>query len=378
MNYIINQKAKYREIFFSDNFLDKNINISKNISIIIVAHIIDTGIPYIKTLDKYFSLEAIIPKQKSINQELLKFFPKQKMLNLSREGVNNAEEVVNLLKKIPENNKIAFLDIGGYFAQIGNAVKDKFGDRFIGIIEDTENGYQKYLRQKLKYPVISVARSLLKENEDYLVGQAVVFSAEALLREQGILMNGKRIGIIGIGKIGNGILSSIMSKSSQVSIFDINPVNLIIAHSRGAKIDNKLNAIKEAEILFLATGSLSLKQEEYRYIHNGSFLFSITSSDDEMDLSWLKRNYETEKVSKYITKYEKNGHYFFLVNEGNAVNFIHGAVVDDFILLVQKEMIDTVIELSKNNLDNDIHDGFDKIKKRIANSWLNKILKINI
>jgi hypothetical protein len=33
---------------------------------------------------------------------------------------------------------------------------------------------------------------------------------------------------------------------------------------------------------------------------------SVTSSDDEMDLSWLENNYEKEFVTKYITKYEKN------------------------------------------------------------------------
>ncbi len=378
MNFIFNQKSKYREKFFSDSFLDSNINISKNISVIVVVHLIDTDVPYIKTLDKYFKLEAIVPKQKSINYDLLDLFPKQKICNISRDGITGLDKIMKILDNIPENNKVVFLDIGGYFSQIGNLVKSRLGDRFLGVVEDTENGYQKYLSEKLEYPVISVARSRLKENEDYLVGQAVVFSAETLLREQGILINGKKIGIIGIGKIGNGIFSSLISKSSQVTIYDNNPVSLTIAHSRGAKIDTKINVIKESDIIFLATGNLSLKQEEYKDVKNGSFLFSVTSSDDEVDLSWLKLNYTADIVSKYITKYEKNGHYFFLINDGDAVNFIHGAVVDDFILLVQKEMIDTLIAMSKNNLSNGIHEGFSEVKQRVADSWLKKILKINI
>lgn len=191
-------------------------------------------------------------------------------------------------------------------------------------------------------------------------------------------MNSKNVGIIGIGKIGNGILSSLKSKTSQVSIFDINPVSLVIAHSRGAKVDHKLNVIKSADILFLATGNLSLKEEDYIYIKNGCFLFSVTSSDDEIDISWLENKYKVELVSKYIKKYEKNGHYFFIANNGNAVNFIHGAVVDDFILLVQKEMIDTIVVLDQNELKNEIYEGFDSIKERIADSWLNKILDLNI
>lgn len=70
------------------------------------------------------------------------------------------------------------------------------------------------------------------------------------------------------------------------------------------------------------------------------FCFPLLLQDDEIDISWLGNKYSAESVSKYIKKYEKNGHYFFIANDGNAVNFIHGAVVDDFILLVQKEVID--------------------------------------
>ena len=175
MNYILRQKIKTRESFFSDNFLRENANLARNISIIVVAHLIDTGTPYINVLNKNFNLEAIIPKQKSINKNLLDFFPRQKIFNLSRKEINNFKKIKEILDKAPKNNKIALFDIGGYFAKIGNKIKENFGNRFIGIIEDTENGYQKYLCQQLEYPLISVARSLLKENEDYLVGRAVVF-----------------------------------------------------------------------------------------------------------------------------------------------------------------------------------------------------------
>jgi len=378
MNYIQKRKAEHREHFFSDDYLNKNIKISKHISVVAVVHIIDTGIPYIKTLDKYFSLEYIIPKPKSINKKLLKYFPKKKILNLTRDGINNTDDFLSKLNKIPKNNKIILLDIGGYFSQIGNRIKKRFGNKFIGIIEDTENGHKRYLNQKLEYPVISVARSLLKKNEDYLVGQAVVFSAEALLREQGILINSKEVGIIGIGKIGNGILSSLKSKSSQISIFDNNPINLIISYSMGGKIVDKLSVIQNSEILFLATGNLSLKNDEFKYLKTGAFVISVTSSDDEIDLSWLENNYNKKIVSKYIIKYNKKKHHFFIINNGNAVNFIHGAVIDDFILLVQKEMIDSIVKFSKTTMSNEVHKGFNDTKLRIADSWLKKILNLNI
>jgi adenosylhomocysteinase len=175
MNYIQKRKAEHREHFFSDDYLNKNIKISKHISVVAVVHIIDTGIPYIKTLDKYFSLEYIIPKPKSINKKLLKYFPKKKILNLTRDGINNTDDFLSKLNKIPKNNKIILLDIGGYFSQIGNRIKKRFGNKFIGIIEDTENGHKRYLNQKLEYPVISVARSLLKKMRIILLDKLLFF-----------------------------------------------------------------------------------------------------------------------------------------------------------------------------------------------------------
>lgn len=91
------------------------------------------------------------------------------------------------------------------------------------------------------------------------MGQAVIFSSEYLPREKGILINGKNLGIIVIGKIGYSILSSLKSKGSDVSIFAINRVNLVIAYLRWAKVDHKLDKLKNADTLFLATENLSLK-----------------------------------------------------------------------------------------------------------------------
>lgn len=342
-------------------------------------HILDTGIPFVKILEKYFSLECIIPKKNSINENLLEHYPKEKILPITRDTLNIVEVIRPVLEKIPHENNLVILDIGGYFSVIANDIKKILGERFLGIIEDTENGHQKYLFQHpLECPVVSVARSPLKSNEDHLVGQAVVFSTESLLREQGILINNKQVGIIGFGKIGNGIVSSLHDKGCDVSIYDTDPVTMVLAYSKGNKVTKKIKIIEESDIVFCATGKLSLKGEEFKLLKNGSFVASVTSSDDEMDISWIEENYTKKRVSKYIALYEKNGHYFYLLNEGNAVNFLHGAVVDDFILLVQKEMLDTIICLQSENLPSGVQEGSENIRSRIADAWLKNFLRVTV
>lgn len=71
-------------------------------------------------------------------------------------------------------------------------------------------------------------------------------------------------------------------------------------------------------------------------------------------------------------------HNFYLLNRGNAINFVHGAVVGDFILLVQKEMIDTIIYIDNHKLENRVQDGFDSVRERVADLWLNYFLKVKV
>lgn len=307
------------------------------------------------------------------------FYPKNKILNITRDELKNSKNIIKYLINIPKDNKLLLLDIGGYFVHSINDLKDKFDDRFIGVIEDTENGHQKYLSiENLKTPVVSVSRSPLKNNEDHLVGQAVIFSTDAILREQGILLNNKKVGVLGFGKIGNGILSSLRDKGCGVSVYDKNPVTIILALSKGYNISDKLKILEESDIIFSSTGNLSLKNDEFKYLKNGTFVASVMSSDDEFDLSWLKENYTREIISKYIDKYDKNGHYFYLLNSGNAINFIHGAVVGDFISLVQKEMIDTIIYMDSHKLENRVQDSFDSVRERVADLWLKFFLKVKL
>jgi adenosylhomocysteinase len=68
-------------------------------------------------------------------------------------------------------------------------------------------------------------------------------------------------------------------------------------------------------------------------------LFSVTSSEDELDLVFLDGEYECEEIAPHITKYSSFTNYFYLVNKGNAVNFIHNAVLGNAIHLVRGEMI---------------------------------------
>jgi len=73
-----------------------------------------------------------------------------------------------------------------------------------------------------------------------------------------------------------------------------------------------------------------------------------------------------------ITKYENENTYFYLINNGNAVNFIdkEGDRVSDLIRLVQAEILVSLGKIVKNSVPFGIHQTSIEEKRKIAALFL--------
>ena len=364
---------------FYENIISKARTTGENYIAVVVSHIIPDAVHYLRAIDTIAPIQTIVPKPNSIDEKTYTIVRKDfKISHVCREDMaqDTENEVIRILENT--NEKILLFDIGGYFAHIHETWPVTILERIALIIEDTENGYQKYEhvigdseRKKQNYPfkVVSVARSPLKENEDFLVGQFVFFSADALMREDGKLIQYLKCGILGYGKIGRSIASHLLQRGVKPAVYDTNPLKRVSAFNELNRIPDRDSIIKESDILFSATGNKSLKIEDFRELKNGCYIFSVTSSDDELELEFTGE-YEKQEVRKHIFKYSnENMNYFFLVNDGNAVNFIYNAVMGDFIHLVRAEMI-----LAINGLPGyapgKISTVPTDIRENIAESWL--------
>ena len=364
---------------FYENIISKARTTGENYIAVVVSHIIPDAVHYLRAIDTIVPIQTIVPKPNSIDEKTYTIVRKDfKISHVCREDMaqDTENEVIRILENTDE--KILLFDIGGYFAHIHETWPVTILERIALIIEDTENGYQKYEhvigdseRKKQNYPfkVVSVARSPLKENEDCLVGQSVFFSADALMREDGKLIQYLKCGILGYGKIGRSIASHLLQRGVKPAVYDTNPLKRVSAFNELNRIPDRDSIIKESDILFSATGNKSLKIEDFRELKNGCYIFSVTSSDDELELEFTGE-YEKQEVRKHIFKYSnENMNYFFLVNDGNAVNFIYNAVMGDFIHLVRAEMI-----LAINGLPGyapgKISTVPTDIRENIAESWL--------
>ena len=70
------------------------------------------------------------------------------------------------------------------------------------------------------YPVLSVARSPLKDCEDHLVGRSIVFSTDALVRARGDILTSRSACVIGFGKIGRSIAQTLRAQDLRVPVYD--------------------------------------------------------------------------------------------------------------------------------------------------------------
>lgn len=140
--------------------------------------------------------------------------------------------------------------------------------------------------------------------------------------------------------------------------------------ARGLRAPSKQSVLSSSDILFCASGNTSLSQHDYHHIKHGCIVASVTSSDDEFDLDHLDQMYSKKRVNKDIVRYYNDHNYFHVLNDGNAINFLHNAVVGNYIYLIQSELMEGVHALATRQVPSGLHALPDETRRRLADEWL--------
>lgn len=344
--------------------------------VIVITHLLPGRPVFLDALNKFAEIKAIIPKPKSVHAPTRAVIERSyRLIDASREELNDANRACEVFEQCSVTDRVAIMDIGGYFAVSAQAIQDRFPAGFLGVVEDTENGQQRYERLADRtFAMYSVARSPLKEPEDHLTGESVVFSMERILRLCGEVIYGRRAVVFGYGKVGRSAARTLASRGVRVSVVDTNPVRAIEASAHGFRVLEKRTGLATADLILGATGNFALRGDDFRYVRNGCFVASVTSSDDELDLADLTQRYTLESCSAFVTCYSRQGHYFYVMNNGNAVNFIDGGVLGPYVSLVQAEMMAALgcllEDVGDRSADMSIKSVDSITRQRIAGLWI--------
>lgn len=351
---------------------------SPRVSTIAVAHIIPDVTDYLMALRRCSNLLGVIAKPKSIDEDT-KSLLLDKGFHLNFSARNSREQFSFVSEQITNApSPVVLLDIGGWFSTQLKQLVDTHGDKLIGVIEDTENGLPKYEQLKpLPTPVFSAARSPLKDNEDFLIGQSIVFSTDALLRECGSLLQYSSCSVLGYGKVGSSIAHHLLMRGIKPCVYEVDPQLQLKAYNQNCDVLPWHRLLANSDVLFSATGNQALKLPDFRSLKNGCYVASVTSSDDEFDFSFLTSEYSEETITPYVRRLTGEHNYFHLICDGNAPNFIHGAVVGDFIQIVRAEMLLSIAEIasiaenkSAYNKNTFIQSLSQENRNHIAKLWL--------
>lgn len=340
----------------------------------VVTHLVHDGINFVNCVSKISKQVYLIPKGSGTNIGMAKLASNVTLLKTSKNAFFLGEiGLLEALQTIIKNKKFVIFDMGGYFTKL---ICEKLipTSNLSCVIEDTENGHQKYLKaikrsDPRNFPIYSVARSPLKSPEDYLVGQAIVFSAEKYLRNKNELLACKKALVIGYGKIGSSIAYTLRARGVMVYVCDTDYLKIVIAQAQSFRTVQKNEIINQVDLIFSATGNCALTLKDFEKNKRTCYVFTATSSDDEF-CTQLSRQLNCQ--NKALLRYEKRIRNAVFPNLGNPINFKDGAVVGGFIQLVQAEMIHISRFYKRLNFYEGISELSNSRRRYIAKKWVER------
>lgn len=351
--------------------------------ILVVEHAVINSLDFIDYLCEHYEV-YFIPKPKSIDRKVLKHLSKTcTILDVSRKELADVD-TPNWIKKIVGKDTFAIIDIGGYFVPRLSDIQKQFKGQLVKIIEDTENGYQKYedklSNNSISVPILSVARSSLKIEEDFLVGHEIVVKSEIFLADYGTTLLGKKALVIGYGKVGSSIADNLRKRGAIVIVADKRAIRLANALAHGYQITNDIyTELIDVDIVYIANGEKSIDALQLKKLDlkHTLYSFSVTSADD---------TFKNSQIINELPHYGHNGGYrilktksnktVILANSGNAINFTYSiSTLASYVQLTQAEMAVILQKDISGEENQGIVELNENYREKIAKEWLVEIFK---
>ncbi|MEU8269872.1 NAD(P)-dependent oxidoreductase [Sphaerisporangium sp. NPDC049002] len=342
---------------------------------LVITHVLPGQMDFLATLNRIAAVAAVLPKPKSADHATLEEVAGRYRCDvLVRGRFADPRWLAGYLIDRAAGRRLVLADIGGYYAPALAAVCSAMPGMIAGVVEDTENGLRRYLALgDLPCPVYSVARSPLKEPEDRLVGEAMVFSIESLLRRLGQVLAGQRACVLGFGKIGASVAAALHARHAQVTVVETDPVRDAQAISIGYGSAPLPRALAAADLVVSATGSRAIGMEHLGMLREGAVLAGATSADDEFDLAALHRpasGFTHEALVDGAVRYRRDGRSFVLLGSGNAVNFLHTSALGPAIHLIKAEIIASMARLAAEPHEPGLYEVPGDTRALIAAAWV--------
>lgn len=347
---------------------------------VLCTHLLHTAIDYVEIINRVYPVYAVIAIPYSADAEAVDALRQKGFKVIIPESVADTfvktqEVTIQALENSSE--PLIVQEVGGYLASVTEKLKSY--PHFLGIVEDTNNGHWRYEQTAPhKVPILSMAQSPLKDIEDTIIGDAVIFSVERVVREEfSAIFQGSRCGVIGFGKIGTSNAIAIRGREAVVSVYDINPAKNMRAKVEGFFPLPLKELLSKSEIIVGATGQTSIRLVDMPYIKDGTILASSSSKDVEFALKDFTSVCSIESISDVVDRYTTpDKKHFYVLYKGWPINFRDKSVIGTILDMIYSELFVCMREVVDGNVDIDLHHSPELIQNEVVKTWLKAHSKI--
>lgn len=341
---------------------------------VLITHVMPTAEPYIRLVNKIYPVSLVIAIPYSADRATLESLEASGIKTYLPSSVEEAflqagPRVEEILKM--NSTPLVVQEVGGYLA--GYTEKLSNYPHFKGIVEDTNNGHWRYENAgKHITPVVSMALSPIKDIEDTVIGDSVVYSTERIFREEfHAVIQGTRAGVIGYGKIGTSTSIALKGRESTVAVYDIDPCKCIRARFEGLRISPLAQLLSKSELIIGCTGKTSVREEDIQHIRNNAILVSGSAKNEEFDLTAFDRCCSREEVSPVVWRYtQPDGRCFYVLNQGTPVNFRDRSILGYILDMIYSELFLCMGLLANDRVAHGLQHSPAIIHTEVAKTWL--------
>lgn len=341
---------------------------------VLITHVLDTAVSYVETVNSVFPVARVIAipysaSQTAVETLRMKGFTVIVPKSIPDTFVESETQVTEAL--LESDHPLLVQEVGGYLAK-ASARLATF-KHFLGIVEDTNNGHWLYERTgPHPIPVLSMAQSPLKAVEDSIIGDAVLFSIERILREEfAAICQGLRSAVIGFGKIGRSSAVALKGREAVVSIYDINPAKDMSAKVEGFFPMPLHELLPESDLVLGCTGQTSIRLVDMPFLKDGAILASASSKDVEFALDDFKRECVVEQFSDLVWRFtQPNGKKFYVLLNGTPINFRDGSILGTILDMIYCELFVCMREVATKKAPIGLSKSPPPIQDEVAKAWL--------
>ncbi len=177
-----------------------------------------------------------------------------------------------------------------------------------------------------------------------------------------------------------------LQKNVTTWIFDKDTIRRAQALSHGYFTPDREFALARVDLIICATGNKSIRFDKNRELcdfyklKNNCFIASVTSADDEFSFGDMRNIHTSIDASVGINTITwDDDRCFHLLNNGNAVNFLHNNTLGPYIYIVACELVTCLNYLLTRPRDKRFFNAVIELttedRQMIAKSWIDVFLE---